>query len=405
MALLYMATSKTLIQILFHFMNRSFFITLLFTLCILCCSAQPYKYQSLIDTLIEKISSEQFIVKKDFYPGMFHSYRRLAAPPYNFQPDNNIFFSAIGAFTLKNMKPALSNTNQIALDTIIKKIVATYPYFKHKNGLPYYNFWPTGAPIMPNSLFFEYLTTIFIQGEDADDSAMVLMSSDTDDSTSAVLKNRMNAISNLGIPNRNIKSTFKRFRQYPAFSTYLGSKMPVDFDFAVQCNLLYFTYDRKMPFSKADIGTLALISKMVEERLYMSRPTYISPYYVKSSILLYHLTRLMAAFNPSSLEAFKPQLINDLKLLQREKNNTMEQILISTSLLRLGAESPPLKIASIADFEKSNQHKFVFFQARPAFWYRSPLKQIFLHLPYLNYFFYSPTYNKVLLLENLVLRD
>lgn len=405
MALLHMATSKTLIQILFHFMNRAFFITLLFTLGILCCSAQPYKYQSLIDTLIENISSEQNIIKKDFYPGMFHNYRRLAAPPYNFQPDNNIFFSAIGAFTLKNIKPALNYSNQIALDTIIKKVVATYPYFKHKNGLPYYNFWPTGAPIMPNSLFFEYLTTIFIQGEDADDSAMVLMSSDANDSTSVILKNRMNAISNLGMANRNIKSTFKRFRKYPAFSTYLGSKMPVDFDFAVQCNLLYFTYDRRLPFSAHDKGTLDLITKMVEERLYMKRPVYISPYYVKPSILLYHLTRLMAAFKPASLEVFKPQLIKDLKLLQSKSNNTMEQILISTSLLRLGAASPQLIIASIADFEKSNQRKFVFFQARPAFWYRSPLKQIFLHLPYLNYQFYAPTYNKVLFLENLVLRD
>jgi hypothetical protein len=386
-------------------MYRAFFITLSFTLSIGYSSAQTNKHQTLIDSLIEQIASEQITIKKDFYPGMFYSYRGIAAPPYNYQPDNNIFFSAIGAFTLKNMKPALTNANQKALDTIINKVVATYPYFKHKNGLPYYNFWPTGAPIMPNSLFFEYLTNIFLQGEDADDSAMVLMSSDADDSTSAVLKNRMNAISNLSTPKRNIKSTFKRYRKYPAFTTYLGTKMPVDFDFAVQCNLLYFTYDRDLPFSANDKGTLDLITKMVEERLYMKRPVYISPYYVKPSILLYHLTRLMAAFKPSSLEPFKPQLINDLKLLQSKSNNTMEQILISTSLLRLGAESPALKITSIADFEISDQKKFVFFQARPAFWYRSPLKQIFLHLPYLNSQFYSPTYNKVLWLENLALRD
>ncbi len=171
------------------------------------------------------------------------------------------------------------------------------------------------------------------------------------------------------------------------------------------CGLFVLLPFKFKPYTVFAFVLLALISKMVEERLYMSRPTYISPYYVKSSILLYHLTRLMAAFNPSSLEAFKPQLINDLKLLQREKNNTMEQILISTSLLRLGGETPLPQINSIAAFENSNQKKFVFFQARPAFWYRSPLKQIFLHVPYLNSQFYSPTYNKVLLLENLVLRD
>lgn len=386
-------------------MNRTLLLLLLFITSALSSKAQIKLYDNLIDSLIIEIRNEQIIQKKDFYPGMFYSYRGIAAPPHNYQPDNNVFFSAIGAFTLKNLRTRISEKNKIIIDSIVRKLVSTYPNFKHKQGFPYYNFWPTGAPIMPNSLFFEYLTPIFLQGEDADDSAMILMSSDANDSTSAILKNRMNEISNLSMPRRNIKSTFKRFRQYPAFSTYLGSKMPVDFDFAVQCNLLYFTYDRKLPFSKADIGTLALISKMVEERLYMSRPTYISPYYVKSSILLYHLTRLMAAFNPSSLEAFKPQLINDLKLLQLKKNNTMEQILISTSLLRLGVETPLPQINSIAAFENINQKKFVFFQARPAFWYRSPLKQIFLHVPYLNSQFYSPTYNKVLLLENLVLRD
>lgn len=386
-------------------MNRTLFLLLLFITSALISKAQIKLYDNLIDSLIIEIRNEQIIQKKDFYPGMFYSYRGIAAPPHNYQPDNNVFFSAIGAFTLKNLRTRISEKNKIIIDSIVRKLVSTYPNFKHKQGFPYYNFWPTGAPIMPNSLFFEYLTPIFLQGEDADDSAMVLMSSDANDSTSAILKNRMNEISNLSMPRRNIKSTFKRFRQYPAFSTYLGSKMPVDFDFAVQCNLLYFTYDRKLPFSKADIGTLALISKMVEERLYMSRPTYISPYYVKSSILLYHLTRLMAAFNPRSLEAFKPQLINDLKLLQRKTNNIMEHVLINTSLLRLGVETPLPQINSIASFENSNQKKFVFFQARPAFWYRSPLKQIFLHVPYLNSQFYSPTYNKVLLLENLVLRD
>lgn len=404
MALLYLATPKNLILFNYPYMLR-LFLFLFFTIStVFIGNAQNKLHQPLIDSLIIQIAKEQIKQKKDFYPGMFDGYRQLAAPPRNYKPDNNIFFSAIGAFTLRNLKPALTDANQIALDTIIKKVVATYPYFKHKKGFPYYNFWPTGAPILPNSYFFEYLTPLAIQGEDADDSAMVLMSSDADDSTSVILKNRMNELSNLGNPKRNIKSTHKRFKQIPAYTTYLGSKMWVDFDFSVHCNLLYFTYDRKLAFSKQDSGTLDLITKMVEERLYMKTPAYISPYYVKPSILIYHLTRLMAAFHPSSLEPFKPQLINDLRYLQSKSKNTLEQVLINTSLLRLGAAVPKLEWNSIADFEKSNQNKFVFFQARAAFWYIKPFKQIMIHFPYLNYFFYSPTYNKVLLLENLVLR-
>lgn len=361
--------------------------------------------EMLIDSLVELISKEQILEKKDFYPGMIYSYRGLAAPPYNYQPDNNIFFSAISAFTLRNLKVRLKQKNQNTIDSVIAKIAANYPRFQNKKKLPYYNFWPTGAPIMPNSLFFKYLSAIFSQGEDADDSVMILMTSKTTDSINAILKNRINELSNLGSANRKIKSTLKRYKKIPAYSTYLGGKMPVDFDFAVQCNLLYFTYDQNLPFSEQDKGTIQLISKMVEDRLYMKRPTYIAPYYVESSILLYHLTRLMSAFHPAELEIYKTQLISDLQYLQAKRKNIMEKILISTSLMRLGAESPELNLNSIQNFKNSNQEKFVFFQARPAFWYPSPLKQIFLHVPYLNYHFYAPTFNKILWLENLALQN
>ncbi len=83
----------------------------------------------------------------------------------------------------------------------------------------------------------------------------------------------------------------------------------------------------------------------------------------------------------------------------------MEQIILRTSLLYLGAGAPPLEINTTADFEKTDQKKFVFFQARAAFAQPTPVKQVFLHWSYLIYYFYCSTYNKALLLEYLLLKN
>ncbi|HRH51409.1 MAG TPA: hypothetical protein PLP23_21840 [Panacibacter sp.] len=359
----------------------------------------------LIDSLVENIAQMQVKDSSEFYSGMFYSYRECGGGPHNYQPDNNVFFTAITAFGLRNMLPHFDTVNKNKVERIIDKATATYPYFKNKYGEPFYNFWPTNAQIMPHSFVFKYLKSVFGQGEDADDAAMVLMSSNADDSTCNLLRQRMLQTSNLATPKRKIVSTYKRYKEIPAYSTYLGLRMPVDFDFGVQCNLLYFIYDRHLPFTKQDTATVYLLAEMVKNREYMKAPTYLSPYYVKSSVLLYHLTRLINAFHIPELEIYKPQLIDDIKSELQKSNNIMDKIILSTSLLRLGADAPNIDIAGISAFEKSNQKQYIFFQARAAFPYPSPFKQIFLHWSYINYYFYCPAYNKMLWLEYLVERN
>jgi hypothetical protein len=113
----------------------------------------------------------------------------------------------------------------------------------------------------------------------------------------------------------------------------------------------------------------------------------------------------MAAFHLPELELYNPQLITDMQQLLLSSNNIMDKILLSTSLLRLGAYPPPVEIPDIPGFEQSNQQQFIFFQARAAFSYPTPFKQVFLHFSYINYYFYCPVYNKILWLEYLVERN
>jgi hypothetical protein len=100
---------------------------------------------------------------------------------------------------------------------------------------------------------------------------------------------------------------------------------------------------------------------------------------------------------------YKHQLIEDARKEFDESRNAMDKIILSTSLMRLGVKAEVAPFTSIEEFEKTNQKQFVFFQARAAYSYPTPFKQIMLHFSYVNYYFYCPAYYKVLWLENLVL--
>lgn len=358
---------------------------------------------ALIAALIKDIETSQYKQDGEFYKGMFAGYRQCAGFPHNYQPDNNIFFSAITAFTLKSLAPKLNNVNQEAVNRIVQNTSSAYPYYRNQNGKPYFSFWPANARILPHAYFINRFNGIFAQGDDADDSVMILLASDNNESDNTALKQRLVQVSNL--KKRKINSTFKKYRSIPAYSTYLGEKMHPDFDFAVQCNILYFNFEKKLPLVTEDSATITLLAEILKNREYMKRPVYVSPSYNKPSVLIYHISRLMAAFTIEALEPYKEQLIADASRLLVRATNIMDRIILRTALIRLGATTPDLVIKSIADFEQTDHNDFVFFQARAAFAQPTPIKQIFLHWNYLIYSFYCPAYNKALWLEYLVLKN
>jgi len=353
---------------------------------------------------MDAIANEQVIqTGKDFYAGMFPSYRECGGSPHNYQPDNNIFYTAVGVFALKNMLPYLSGLNRQKAEQIIAKATAIYPLYRNKFGLPFYSFWANKDRIMPHTYIFQYLKGVFGQSEDSDDSVMALMGLDNNDSDNIALKNRMIATSNLN--HKRIIATYKRYKDIPAYSTWLGYRMPVDFDFGVHCNILYFVLEKKLPLVKQDSATIYLLQQMIANRDYIKSPVYISPYYVRTPVLLYHIARLMGRFTIPQLELYKGQIVADINQQLITCHNVMDQIILRTSLLRLGGNAPPFELDNLQQFEGSNQQQFVFFQARAAFSYPTPLKQIFLHWSYIYYYFYSPAYYKILWLEYLVTKQ
>lgn len=356
-----------------------------------------------IRDILLSISSKQVTKDSFFRKGMFPSFRECGGMPHNYQPDNNVFFTGITAFALQNLKDKLRDDERAVAEEILKNAIPSFADFRNPSGEPFYGFWPTGAPIMPNTYYFKYLKSVFGQGDDADDSVIILMASNAGRKEAKILKDRLMAVSNKANGSRNIISTFRKYKNFPAYSTYLGQRMPPDFDFAVQCNIMYFVLHYQLPFEKQDRATLSLLADMVKNKYYKSAPAYISPYYVKSSVLLYHIGRLMGSFHIPELEVYRQQIIDDVYDELKTATNIMDGILLRTTLLRLHQEAPAIEIGTLEEFKNSNQKQFIFFQARPAFSYPTPFKQIFLHWNYLNYYFYCPAYNETLLLEYLLL--
>src|ERR1051326_4191788 len=73
----------------------------------------------LINALLKDIAVTQVRTSGEFYKGMFPSFRECGGVPHNYQPDNNIFFTAITAFTLRNLLPYLTGDNKRMAEEII----------------------------------------------------------------------------------------------------------------------------------------------------------------------------------------------------------------------------------------------------------------------------------------------
>jgi hypothetical protein len=256
---------------------------------------------------------------------------------------------------------------------------------------------------MPHSYWIARSGKKIAVSEDLDDTVMIMMTSDQKDTTIKMVKQLMDAASNG--KRRFTKTTYKKYKYLPAHTTYFGKNMLSDFDFAVHCNIVYFLKEKQLPLNKIDSATIFLLQDMIKDRKYVSDPVYISPYYVHTPILLYHIARLMGRFTIPELELYKPQLIADIKNELKKSTNIMTDIILSTSLLRLAGQAPPLPIESLTDFKESNQDEFVFYQARAAILFPNPFKRPFLHFNMLNYHYFCPAYNKTLLLEYLVERN
>jgi len=355
------------------------------------------------ETILLKRISELQVQKDSFYhAGMFPTLRTNARNTNIVKHDNNIFFTALVAFSLKQLRNNFTPAQQVICDTIVQRAYRAYPYFKHHTGRPSYNFWPTDHPVIfPNNRLLNLFNQSQALPDDIDDTSMVWLSQDAPDSVVAIIHDLM--IKHTNAARKQIRNTFKLYKNIPAYSTWFGNKMPIDFDFSALCNALYFLYDRKVSFTKYDSATINLLRLMIVHKQYKTDAAYISPHYGRTSILLYHISRLLNRFSIVALDSLKPQLLQDAYTALNKSDNMMDSVLLSTCIVRLGGSVTKCSYDNI-HFVLAEQNRFVFFMASFASMMPNPFKQLFLGNSRLKFYYSCAAYNLTLILENLILQ-
>jgi len=349
--------------------------------------------------LLHEIAGEQLTSDSFYFAGMFPSYRYYGRPNGQMKNDNNVFFTGLIAMTLGELQGYFTGADSLLCRQIRSKACASFPNFRHTSGRSTYNFWRTNpSMVFPNSGFLNLFKKWHSLPDDIDDTSILLLAMEADVTTACEVQELMKQHANT--VSYNIKNTFKKYRRIPAYSTWFGKNMPIDFDACVLTNTLYFMHAYKMADSRTDSATVQLLDSFIRNREYMTHAAYISPHYARSPVLLYHIARLIGRYPIPELVRHRIQLIADARKLLVASNDDMDRIILGTALIWLGDPAPAMNLPAI----KTNGN-FVFFVAG----FNSLLpdfgKKTFSGFPLISYYYRCPAYNKVLLLQHHLLRN
>lgn len=347
---------------------------------------------------------EQLQVKESgvFPKGLFPSYRIYALNQHQQKADINIFFTALIAFTLRDLMPDLTTYQQSIAKRIIDESLVVSNKFKNRKGRNTYNFWPTDTPqIFPNSGWMNLFNKSQALPDDLDDTAIMLLALAADKPIAEEVHKLMQDYRNGGIS--KIKNTFPEYRTIPAYSTWFGKKMPVDFDVCVLANVLLMVQRYDLAWTKADSASLDLIVRVIQEKKHLSHASYVSPHYSNPAIVLYHMSRLMSTKKIIALEALRSQMVSEAKELLLQSSSFLEQVILSTSLLKWGVTPPIVTPKKVTSFrELTEDESFSFFIANMASMLPDQLKQFTGKAQLGKFYYYCPAYNQLLLLEHFI---
>lgn len=385
---------------------RKRFLLLIITLILIAAGREQaiaQKDSLLIEYLLNRI--QQQVAQNDpaFSDGLFPSYINKTERFSWGNPDNSIFFTALTDFTLQQIRPELNASRQSKIDSIVSETLPAFAHFKNRKGRNTYNFWRTDtATVYPYAgwLFDKSITL----PDDMDDTVLSLMVQKAADSTAKEVHLLMQSFTNNG--QSTLRNPIRAFDKIPAYSTWFGKKFPVVFDVSVLCNILTFVQSYGLDWTNADSASLQLIVKTIENNYHLDIPVYVSPYYPKTSLILYHLSRLMRRKPIPELEQLKVKLIADAAFGLQHSSDLLERIIYSTAILNWGYLPPPVVLPDISEVEQLiEQNNFSFFLGNIPSYFPDLLKKLATTNGLGMFYHYCPAYYNALLLEYIVLQN
>ena len=174
-----------------------------------------------------------------FPPGIFPSTRVYTYNKNNSKNDPNVFFTGLIVLTLKKYEKQCTPYQQGMIQQIVKDGLSSVGLFKNKSGRDTYNFWRTDTPqIFPNAGWLNIFDKSQSLPDDFDDTVILLWAQEASRERAKVVHDSMQLYANTKV--KTVKNTLAPFKNSPAYSTWFGKKMPIDFDMAVLCNVLSF---------------------------------------------------------------------------------------------------------------------------------------------------------------------
>lgn len=306
---------------------------------------------------VDKIEALQSKGDRYFPEGIFPAHRENKLILYKRQ-DTTIFFSAIIAFTLQSIREDADDVTREKIDSVISKVIINYPDFQNKDGLKTYNFWKTKpSKHFPNGHIFRHFEHFRIP-DDVDDTSFVYLTAKPGNEQILWLKKKLTLHANGS--KQWIKNTYPEYQKLKAYSTWFGKNMYVEFDVCVLSNLLYFVYKNELELNIHDLDSLEYLRSVIETGRYLKVPFRCAHQYPRTPLIIYHVARLIAAFDPIPLRAIKQKLINETFELLSQTKNPMDRVILSSSLLRFGMKTERI---SVENFTKKDFEGFYFFIA------------------------------------------
>ena len=339
-----------------------------------------------------------------FPPGIFPSTRVYAYNKNNSKNDPNVFFTGLIVHTLKKYQKQCTPYQQGLIQQIVKDGLSSVGLFKNNSGRDTYNFWRTDTPqIFPNAGWLNTFDKSQSLPDDFDDTVILLWAQEVTKERAAVVHDSMQLYANTKV--KTVKNSLPAFKNLPAYSTWFGKKMPIDFDMAVLCNVLSFVNAYDLKWTASDSASLQLITTAIHNNWHVTKADFIAPHYAKPAVIMYHIARLLTAGNQQNIQtliALKPTLLKQTDSLLAISKDPLEAILLNTARVHFGGKhsvdgnAPPQTLDQAA----IEQSKYPFFIANMASMLPSPVKRPLSKLAFAKFEYRCPAYNLALLWEN-----
>ena len=374
-----------------------------------------------ISFVLRRIERQQELAIKDpvFLAGSYPSYIHHRRHFKQKKKDITIFYNILIDMTLKKVRPALPDSLQTLIDTLLTRSGRLYPRFYNQNRGSY-NFWLRDSSYrFPYSWWIPMIKKNGAVPDDMDDSVLARFidpkgNKDSLEKFHQILQDFVRR------KDQPLRSAPRAYRHFYTYSTWFGQNFPVVLDAVVLSNILSFVSHYQLDWTRADSAALHLIAYTIKSKDYIRRPLAIAPYYGKTAILLYHYARLMAENPLPILDSLRPELIQTCRqLLSRQEAPFMEKVITANALMLLdkaGSDaagqngrfrSLPLQLPvdNTAQWETQVEHSdFAYFIGNIPSYMSRTFQGILNPVNALMYYHYCPAFNDALVLQYLSLQ-